>query len=167
MRVYSGKACAVGAGGAEEVDPGPQAHDQEVVLLGVPVGEVHGPGVQVDAGDGGLGEGQVVLLVHELADGVADRLRVQHVGGHLVEQRLERVVVVAVHQHHVHRCLLELAGGADAPEPGAEDEDERAVGHGLSRYRRGLPDRRSLRPEGVAQSNVSGAPSGMGALCSS
>ena len=45
-------------------------------------------------------------------------------GGHLVEQRLELVVVVAVDQRDAHVVVLgELAGAADAGEPAADDDD--------------------------------------------
>src|SRR3954470_18798738 len=41
---------------------------------------------------------------------------------HLVEQRLELVVVVAVHQHHVDPLVAELLRTGDAGHPTAQDE---------------------------------------------
>ena len=54
----------------------------------------------------------------------------------LVEERLERVVVVPVDEHDVGVGVLQLLHGADAGEAAAEDHDARAlwagrgVGHG-------------------------------------
>ena len=53
---------------------------------------------------------------------MADRGRLEEVRGDLVEQRLERVVVVLVDEHDVDVGVLQLARGADAGEPAAEHE---------------------------------------------
>ncbi len=42
---------------------------------------------------------------------------------HLVEQRLELVVVVAVHQHHVDPLVAQLLRTGDAGQSAAQDED--------------------------------------------
>ena len=60
-------------------------------------------------------------------------------GGHLVQQRLEEVVVFAVDQRNAHGVGRERAGGVQAPEAAADDDDVGrlgpaavgACGHGL------------------------------------
>ena len=78
--------------------------------------------VEVDAAHRGLVHGGVRLVVEQVAQRVPDRGRLQQVGGDLVQERLERVVVVLVDDRDVDVGVLELAGGADAPEAAAEDE---------------------------------------------
>ena len=56
--------------------------------------------------------------------------------GHLVEQRLEQVIVVAVEQYHVHRRSFECAGGAQPAEPGADNDNGRSSGGGPLSHRR-------------------------------
>ena len=68
----------------------------------------------------------VLLIVEEVAQRVPDRRPLQQAGGDLVEERLEGVVVVLVHDHDVHVRLLQRARRADAREAAAEDQDARA-----------------------------------------
>ena len=51
---------------------------------------------------------EVLLPGKYLADGVSNAIGFERPGGHLVEQRLEVVVVVAVHHDHLHRGVFEL-----------------------------------------------------------
>ena len=44
-------------------------------------------------------------------------------GGHLVEQRLEEVIVVLIDQDHLHRGAGQLAGGAQPGKAGPDDDD--------------------------------------------
>ncbi len=48
--------------------------------------------------------------------------------GHLIEQRLEEVVVAAVDERHVHLLALELLDGFQPAEAAADDDDARAAG---------------------------------------
>ncbi len=67
----------------------------------------------------------------------------EHPGGDLVEQRLEEVVVGAIHHHHLDRRAAQRLGGEQAAEPAADDHD--AV-HGSDRRRRlGLAATRPAR----------------------
>jgi hypothetical protein len=59
---------------------------------------------------------------------MADGRLLEQAGRELVEQRLERVVVVAVDEHHLGVGVLELLRGADAGEAAAENEDAWAGG---------------------------------------
>ena len=88
-----------GAGGDDEV----------VVVDGSPSSRMHAPSGRVDGG--GLGEQHlgVVLLAHDAADRLGDVGRVERRGRHLVEQRLEEVVVAAVEQRDAHRRVGERA----------------------------------------------------------
>ena len=85
-------------------DPG--GHDQAVVgdLEGLDAGDagVHDPAVQVEPGDLGQFDPDVLVLAQHVADGRRDLARGDHARGHLVQQRLEQVVVAPVYQGHVH-----------------------------------------------------------------
>jgi hypothetical protein len=88
---------------------------------------------EVDAGDRGLVHGDVRLLVEQVAQGMAARRRLQQVGGHLVEQRLERVVVVLVDECDVDIGVLQLPRRADAAEATPEHDHVRAPGGSVIR----------------------------------
>ena len=72
-------------------------------------------------------DGDVRLLVEQVAQGVADTRRVQEVGGDLVQEGLERVVVVLVDHRDVDGRHVQLPGGADATEATPEHEHVRAL----------------------------------------
>jgi hypothetical protein len=52
---------------------------------------------------------------------------IEQAGRDLVEQRLERVVVVPVHEHDVDVTLAQLLGGPDPAESPAQDYDAQAA----------------------------------------
>ncbi len=114
----------------EELSPGAQGQDEVVVAQRRPVRERDLAPVQVDARHLGLVDRGVRVLVEQVAEGVADRGRLQQVGGDLVQERLERVVVVVVDDRDVDVRPVQLAGGADAPEPAAEHEYVGSAGVG-------------------------------------
>ena len=70
----------------------------------------------------------VRLLVEQVAQGMAARRRLEQVGGHLVQQGLERVVVVLVDQRDVDVGVLQLPRRADATEATPEHQHVRAPG---------------------------------------
>jgi hypothetical protein len=70
----------------------------------------------------------VVLLVEEIADRMADRRLLEQPRGDLVEQRLEGVVVVLVDEDDVDVALPELLRSPDPTEATSEYEDARARG---------------------------------------
>ena len=92
-------------------------------------------------------DGDVGVLVEEIAQRVPHLGGLQQVGRELVEQRLERVVVVLVDEDDIGVGVLQRPGRADAGEASAEDDDTRpprlgAVGldracHGYLPWRRG------------------------------
>ena len=92
----------------EEVDLGPEREDEVVVGHRLELVERHLACVQVDGGDVVLVDPGVVLIVEEVANGVADGRLLEQARCHLVQQRLERVVVVLVHDHDLDVALLQL-----------------------------------------------------------
>ena len=70
-------------------------------------------------------DGDVGVLVEEVAQRVSHLGGLQQVGRELVEERLERVVVVLVDEDDVGVGVLQRPGRADAAEAAAEDDDTR------------------------------------------
>ena len=112
---------------AEEVHLGAQAEDQIVVGDWLELAELHLPLVEVDLRDDVLMDARVRLVVDEVAQRMPDGRLVEEAGGDLVEERLERVVVVLVDDDHVHVALLQLPCGPDACEAATENEHQRAA----------------------------------------
>ena len=81
-----------------------------------------------------LVDGGVRLLVEEPSQRMPDRRRLEQVGGDLVEERLERVVVVLVDEHHVGVGVLQLPSGAEAGETATEDQDARPLSIDIIRH---------------------------------
>ena len=72
---------------------------------------------------GGEQDGGAPMCFEHLADGGGDLARHERGGGHLIEQRLEEVVVGFVDQRHAHRQALERAGGREPTEAAADHDD--------------------------------------------
>ena len=68
----------------------------------------------------------VLLIVEEVAQRMPDLRRLQQGRGDLVQERLERVVVVLVDDHDVHVRLLQRARRTHTREAAAEDQDARS-----------------------------------------
>ncbi len=118
--------CVVGGAlDAEEIDLGPDGQDERVVGERLQLAEAHFARLQVDRLDGVVVHARVLLLLHEVAQLVADGRLLQEAGRKLVEQRLERVVVVLVDDHDLDVGLRERLRRADAGEPAAENENAR------------------------------------------
>ena len=115
---------------AEEVDLRAEPEDEVVVAQRPELVEPHLARLQVDRGHAVLMEPSVVLLVEEVADRMADGGLLEEPRGHLVQERLEGVVVVLVDEHDVDVALVQLLGGADPGEAAPEDEDARPRGAG-------------------------------------
>ena len=79
--------------------------------------------------DLGLAEEHPLLAPEQAPHRVADVGRVQAGRRHLVEQRLERVVVVPVDQGDVDGLVLEALGRGQPAEPGSDDHDVRPRSH--------------------------------------
>jgi hypothetical protein len=120
----------------EEVDPGAQPQDEIVIREGSHLCELHLAPGEIDAGDRGLVDGDVRLFVEQVAQRMAARCGFQQVGGHLVQERLEGVVVVLVDHRDIDLGLLELPGHTHAAEATAKDEHMRTRALSTSRIRR-------------------------------
>ena len=106
----------------EEVAGAAGREDQPVV------GERPGPGAEraareVDAEHLREAEREVPLAAEDGAHRVGDVLGREPRGGHLVEQRLEQVVVAPVDEGDAQRGAAQRPGGPQAAEPGAHDHD--------------------------------------------
>ena len=104
--------------------------DQRVVAeperLAVRAGGVHGARVEVEAADLGEQHAGVVLPAQDAAQRRRDLGLGEDARRHLVEQRLEQVVVGAVDQRDLDRRAAQRARGGQAAEAAADDQD--AVG---------------------------------------
>ena len=118
-----------GAGDPEEVDGRPEPEHEVVVGDGLHLGERHPALVQIDAGDRGLLHLDVRLIVEQVAQRVTDRGGLEEIGRDLVQERLERVVVVLVHEQDVGVGVPELLDRSDPAEPTPQHDDPRPIGH--------------------------------------
>ena len=116
---------------SEEVDFRPQSEHEVVVRQRLELLELHRPLLEIDTGDVGLVDGRVVVPVDEVAQRVPDDGGLDQARGELVDERLERVVVVLVDEHDVRVGVLQLLHGADTGEAAAEDDDARSLGTSL------------------------------------
>src|SRR5262252_10954085 len=76
-------------------------------------------------------EGDVRVAVQQLADGKPHFRARQLIGSHLVEQRLERVIVTLVDERDPDVGIAQFLERADAAEPGTKDYYMRQCRHGL------------------------------------
>ena len=76
----------------------------------------------------------VVLALDEIAERVSHSRRLEQPRRQLVEQRLERVVVVPVHDNDVDVGVLQLPCGTDPGKAAAENEDPRSLDAGDVRH---------------------------------
>jgi hypothetical protein len=107
----------------EEVDLCAEREHQIVVGQRFQLAEADFPRGEVDRSDLVAVHTDVVLLVEEIAERVPYRRLLEQPGRDLVQQRLEGVVVVLVHEHDVDVALAELLGSADPAEAAAQDHD--------------------------------------------
>ena len=120
--------------GSEEVDLRTERRHEVVIGERRHLGELHLALVQVDRGDSCLVNSDVRLLLKEVAQGMSYRGGFEQVGGDLVEERLESVVVVLVDQHDVDVDVLQRFGRAYPGKAPAEDQDARACALGFIRH---------------------------------
>jgi hypothetical protein len=115
---------------AEELGAGAERQDEVVVPQRRQSLAPHLAPGEIDRGHLRLVDGGARVVVEQVAQGVPFRRRLEQVGGDLVEQRLERVIVVLVDDGDVDVGTAELAGGTDAAEAAAENDHVRAPGTG-------------------------------------
>jgi hypothetical protein len=89
----------------------------------------HHPLFEVDVGDLGQQRARVRLFLDHTAQGGRDQPGRQDARRHLVEQRLEQVVVGAVHHRDVHVGVRQRAHRVEPAEAPADDDDLVPIGH--------------------------------------
>ena len=126
-----------------EVGVGGAGGDQQVVVVQRAAGQRHPPRGQVDRQRLVQPHRDVFLLAQDVPQRRRDVGRRQARGGHLVQQRLEQVVVGAVHQGDAHRRGRERARGPQPSEAATQHQNMRFTGvfHALS-FSRGRWDPR-------------------------
>ena len=67
--------------------------------------------------------------MEQIAERVTDGGGLEEVGRDLIQERLERVVVVLVHEQDVGVGVPELLDSADPAEPTPQHDDPRPIGH--------------------------------------
>ena len=113
---------------AEVVVRGATGHEQEVIGQRRAVGTQHAARGQVDRGDLGHADRHVALVAQDVAQRRGDVTGREPGRGHLVEQRLEQVVVGAVDQGDVDRRLGQRPRRPQASKAATDDDDVRAAG---------------------------------------
>jgi hypothetical protein len=117
----------------------PRAGGQHQHVVGdLAILQPHDAALAVDAGHPAQDHPHVSCLAQDGADGLGDLRRRQAGRRHLVEQRLEEMVVAPVDHGDIGIGAGEALRGAKAAETGADDDDVRA-GH---RYQTGRRDSR-------------------------
>ena len=108
-------------------------HDEEIVGEGVRA-DVDAPTLEVDLLHLAHDHAHLLVLGHDAADGRGDLRWRQARHGHLVEQRLEQMVVRAVDQGDLDRRPVERLRRLEAPETTTDDHHPTALGiHGSCR----------------------------------
>ncbi len=74
-------------------------------------------------------EVEVLLSLEDVARGLRDLPRLEPRRADLIQQRLELVVVVAIHEEHVHGRFPQGADGFEPRVPRADDDDTRTRLH--------------------------------------
>jgi hypothetical protein len=123
-----GEGVLLGAGRVEEVRSRPGGEHQEVTTERLPVGGRHRPCRRVDRCHGRLLDVDALVAGEDAPQWPGDVGHGQLRRRHLVQERLELVVVVLVEQGHVDLVLGQLLGTADAGEATADDERRWAGG---------------------------------------
>ena len=107
---------------------GADREDQVVVSERLSIDE-HGLTGEVDARDFAQQNAGVLVLGEHAADGRGDLGGAQARHRHLVKERLEQVVVLAVDHGHADLLAAQLLRGDESPEACAHDDDVRFLAH--------------------------------------
>ena len=120
----------VGAVDPEVVRGRARRHHQVIERHRTLAGEAHLVAIPVDREDLVLAEAHPLVGPEQAPHGISDIGRVQPRGGHLVQQGLEGVEVVAVDEGDVDRLALQAFRRRQAAEAGPDDHDLGLVWHG-------------------------------------
>ena len=108
---------------------GPRGDDEPVVGECGAVGKRDPPGIHVNRHGVAQPHLGVSLTPEDRADGRGDVTGTECRRCHLVQHRLEEMVVVPIHHGHVHRGVRQPLGGVEAAESAAQDHDMRPGAH--------------------------------------
>ena len=97
--------------------------DDQVVITEHTIFEVHLPRIQIDAGHFIHQGGDVFLRGQNTPQRLRDFRHGQTRGGHLIEQRLEEMMVPAVDQSHPETLVGQLLGAGQASETTTKNEN--------------------------------------------
>ena len=114
--------------GMQVVEIGLPADSQDQIVI-ADHGAVHAdePGVEVDGCHFAHLEGEIVLMAKDAANGVRDLGGDQAGDSHLVEKRLEEVVILPVDHGDPNGSLGEFPGSFHSSEAGADNQDMRQI----------------------------------------
>ena len=104
---------------------GPRGQDEEVVRH-LAVAEDEALVAQVHAGGVGEEDGRIALPPQDVAQGRRDVRRGEASRGHLVQERLEDVVVVVIDEGDADGRAAQRSRGGEARETSADDDDVRS-----------------------------------------
>ena len=111
----------------EEVRAGTRCHHQMRPGQGPPVGQHQAAFGQVGSRDIRRHDGHRRVVLEDRPMRPGDIFSGQLRAGHLVQQWLELVIVVAVHQRHVHTLITQFVSAGDTSQTTAQDQH--TVGH--------------------------------------
>ena len=114
----------------EPAVPRARRDDEGVIRHGRAIGQLDHVCVRVQVHGFAQEDLGVRLVPEQRSEGLGDLTGRQLGGGHLVQQRTEEVVVLAVDERHVHGCATQRPGGVQTPKATAHDHDavSRATG---------------------------------------
>src|SRR4029453_18727266 len=124
----------VGARRVKEVDYRTQSQDQVVVLDRADAVRHDPLCAQINTLGRSLMERDVIVAVQQLANWKPHFCGPQLIGGHLVEQRLESVIVTFVNDRNPDVGIAQFFERADATEPGAYDHYMIRLSHCLGSF---------------------------------
>jgi hypothetical protein len=114
-----------------EIRVGGPGRDHQVIVSNRPRTGVHATRVDIDASHLLHPHGDVALPAHDVPQRRGDIGAGQRRTGHLVQQRLEHVMVGAIDQRHAHRRVRQGAHGFQATEAAAENHHV-GLSHGIT-----------------------------------
>ncbi len=106
---------------------GPAGNDQAVVVEPLAPVEDKLAALRVETGRLAHQDGDVRVAPERCTDRRGALAGGETAARHLVEQRLEQMVVGAIHERHVHVCVAQLVRGCQPAEATADDDDAAAV----------------------------------------
>jgi hypothetical protein len=119
-------AAATRAAGMPEVGVRGAGGDHQEVVRQLALVDAHPAGVRLDRVGLGQQHRGVGLASQDAADRLGDVGGVERRRGHLVQQRLEQVMVAPIDERHLHGAPAQTARRVEAREASSDDHDVRA-----------------------------------------